>query len=73
MRLAVWFTNPIDNGPPIDSRTRKLPLWNRVGERFDVLTVTPSIDARSHDPSTPGAVIQHWHGFILNGLLLEVQ
>ena len=54
-RLAVWFANPIDGGPPTDDATK---LWQRTGETFDSLTLSPSIDA-----SATG----HWHGFIANG------
>ena len=70
-RLAVWFSNPVDNGPPIDARHKC--LWNRVGDNFDSLTVTPSINATSQDPITPGRTMQHWHGYILDGALLGIQ
>lgn len=32
--------------------------WHREGETFDVITLSPSIDASAHG---------HWHGFIRNG------
>lgn len=32
--------------------------WHRVGETFETLTLTPSVDA-----SASG----HWHGFVTNG------
>lgn len=56
--LGVWFANPVDGGPPHppdrpDSGTHR---WHRVGETFETLTLTPSIDAPDH-----------WHGFIQNG------
>lgn len=54
-RLAVWFANPIDGLPPTDDATK---LWQRTGETFETLTLTPSIDA-----SKDG----HWHGFITGG------
>lgn len=54
-RLAVWFANPIDNLPPTDDATT---LWNRVGETFETLTLSPSIDASKYG---------HWHGFITKG------
>ena len=54
-RLAVWFANPIDGGPPTDDATH---LWQRTGDTFDTLTLAPSIDASSDG---------HWHGHIENG------
>jgi hypothetical protein len=33
-------------------------IWQRTGETFDDLTLTPSIDA---SPSG------HWHGYVTNG------
>lgn len=35
-------------------------LWHRVGETFENLTLTPSIDASKWG---------HWHGFITNGAI----
>jgi len=55
IRLAVWFVNPIDGGPPTDDADH---LWTRIGDTFDSLTLSPSIDASTHG---------HWHGFIRNG------
>jgi hypothetical protein len=54
-RLAVWFANPVDGGPPTDDATN---LWQRAGDTFDSLTLTPSVDASEHG---------HWHGFVTNG------
>lgn len=54
-RLAVWFANPVDGLPPTDDAKH---LWQRQGETFDTLTLSPSIDASSDG---------HWHGFIRNG------
>lgn len=66
--VGVMFANPIDRGPPPTeaSRTRTdangvrtvEPLWQRTGETFETLTLTPSIDV-----SKSG----HWHGFVTNG------
>lgn len=53
--LGVDFANPIDGGPPSESDRYK---WNRTGETFDTLTLTPSVDASQHGC---------WHGFITNG------
>lgn len=54
-RLGVWFNNPIDNLPPTDDATH---LWQRTGESFENLTLSPSVDASSDG---------HWHGHITNG------
>ena len=54
-RLAVWFANPIDGGPPTDDAKT---LWTRTGDTFETLTLSPSVDASSDG---------HWHGFIRNG------
>jgi hypothetical protein len=35
-------------------------LWKRNGNTFDVMTLTPSIDASKFG---------HWHGFITNGAI----
>jgi hypothetical protein len=54
-RLAVWIANPIDGLPPTDDAEN---LWQRTGETFETLSLSPSIDASKHG---------HWHGFIQNG------
>jgi hypothetical protein len=54
----VPFNNPLDGGPPLEPGR---PLWQRTGETFETLTVTPSI-LRSRDKGGCG-----WHGFITNG------
>ena len=33
-------------------------FWNRTGDAFETLTLSPSIDVSSHE---------HWHGFIQDG------
>lgn len=35
-------------------------FWQRTGEAFDALTLTPSVDASQHG---------HWHGFVTNGAI----
>jgi hypothetical protein len=40
---------------PTDDATQ---LWQRAGDTFDTLTLSPSIDASKHG---------HWHGFIQGG------
>jgi hypothetical protein len=68
-RLAVFFANPIDGGPPhrrtgegwIPGTTEypaHSPLWQRAGELLQSLTLTPSVDASG---------VGCWHGFIENG------
>ena len=70
-RLAVYFANPVDGGPPADDATdgawndrdgrlhHDHPRWTRLGDSFDTLTLTPSIDASG---------VGHWHGFIASGV-----
>jgi hypothetical protein len=53
-RLFVAFETPLDGGAPLDE-SRK---WQRTGDTFDTLTLTPSIDA-----SQSG----HWHGWVEAG------
>lgn len=54
-RLAIFFANPLDNGP---SHVDALRTWHRTGGNFDELTLTPSIDCSAHG---------HWHGTITDG------
>lgn len=62
-RLAVFFSNPLDGGQPQVTEH----LWQRTGERFDALTLSPSIDV-SRYIGKDGVVC--WHGFITNGEIL---
>lgn len=57
-RLAVWFANPIDGLPPTDDAST---LFQRTGETFETLTLSPSVDA-----SKSG----HWHGHVTNGEIM---
>lgn len=57
-KLGIWFANPIDGGPAAPPGVEPKPRWQRTGETFETLTITPSIDA-----SASG----HWHGWITNG------
>ena len=57
-KLGIWFANPVDGGPPAAPGIEPLPRWQRTGETFDTLTLTPSVDV-----SKDG----HWHGFITGG------
>ncbi len=54
-RLGVWFANPIDGLPPTDDAER---LWQRTGDTFETLSLSPSIDASARG---------HWHGCITDG------
>ena len=53
-RCFVMFANPIDGGKAIRDRT----TWQRAGDTFETLTLTPSI------LRVGGCA---WHGFITNG------
>lgn len=61
VRGFVAFANPLDGGPPDDDADHR---WQRTGETFETLTLTPSI-LRSTDKGGCG-----WHGFITNGQVL---
>lgn len=56
-RVYVPFTNPIDGGPAPDPRI----TWERQGETFETLTLTPSIKVLG------GSEGCEWHGFIRAG------
>ena len=58
-QLYVPFKNPLDGGPALDDRTG----WQRTGDTFETLTLTPSILRRSHCG---------WHGYITNGNVTSV-
>ena len=57
--LYVAFANPLDGGPPEISPGE--PTWQRVGDTFETLTLTPSI-LRSVEKGGCG-----WHGHIRQG------
>jgi len=56
LRVFVGFANPLDGGPAHDPRPGA--QWQRAGDTFDTLTLTPSIQRMN------GC---RWHGFITNG------
>jgi hypothetical protein len=70
-RLAVYFANPIDGGPPADDAIdgawndrdghlhHEHTRWTRTGVGFTSLTLAPSVDASG---------VGHWHGFITDGV-----
>jgi hypothetical protein len=59
----VPFQNPLDGGLPLDPNRS---VWQRTGETFETLTLTPSI-LKVRNPSGCG-----WHGFITNGEAITV-
>lgn len=58
--IFIYFSNPLDGR---ESANKKCPNWERIGEDFESLTLTPSI-LRSH-PGSCG-----WHGFVTNGEII---
>ncbi len=62
--LYVPFLNPLDGGPAHDPQRRN--NWQRTGETFETLTLTPSI-LRNKEKGGCG-----WHGFITNGEIITV-
>jgi hypothetical protein len=52
-RIPVPFTNPLDGGAPLKGQA-----WQRTGDTFDTMSLTPSVD---------GSHFGHWHGYITNG------
>lgn len=61
-RLDVMFRNPVDGQgsvyPP------QWPSWERKGETFEELTLTPSIQRE--------IPARCWHGYITNGEIITV-
>lgn len=53
-RITIFFTNPLDGKPPENGA----PLWQRFGESFETLTVSPPLDIARSDC---------WCGFITSG------
>lgn len=65
-RLVVCFSNPVDGGPPVQEGK----LWQRTGNTFDTLTLTPSVDASHYlhlscNGSEHGTTC--WHGHVSDG------
>lgn len=62
LRHYVGFANPLDGGPFFESSAgAPSPKWQRTGDTFETLTLTPSILS---DPAKGGC---GWHGFNTNG------
>lgn len=55
-RAYIAFSNPLDGGEAHVNNGE--PIWDRSGESFDDLTLTPSIQRGDGCG---------WHGFITNG------
>jgi hypothetical protein len=55
-RLAIPFANPLSASTPEPNGNGH--IWQRTGDTFETLTLTPSVDASSTG---------HWHGFITGG------
>lgn len=63
-RLGVVFKNAIDPEKWLErgvTRNHAECEWDRQGETFETLTLSPSVDASKLDFGN------HWHGFITNG------
>lgn len=64
-QVAVLFSNPPDAGPPHPScpscpGDNNGMRWNRGGDTFYDLSLSPSINCTKFDPSC-------WHGFVTAG------
>lgn len=60
-RIGVMFDPPIDPAGWLAKGIlwqKPSLFWNRTGDTFDTLTLTPSIDVSQFG---------HWHGSIVNG------
>lgn len=57
-QLYVPFAQPLDGGPALDAKRG----WQRTGDTFDTLTLTPSILRMGSCG---------WHGFITNGEVIK--
>lgn len=55
-KIIVFFLNPLDGGFP-DFNCK----FTRVGEKFETVTIFPSID-----------ISDHWSGFITNGEIITI-
>lgn len=56
-KLAVYFSNPVDGLPAASWQT---PQWHRDGEKFESLTIKPSIQYPC------------FHGWIENGDVIDI-
>jgi hypothetical protein len=58
-RRYVGFSNPLDGEPVYDDAS---PTWDRTGETFESLTLSPSVLAKD---------ACKWHGYIRGGEVVE--
>ena len=58
-RAVLYLNPPMDGGAPLPETT----TWKRVGDTFDVMTLTPSINRKA---------ACKWHGFLTKGELTRV-
>lgn len=66
----VPFANPLDGGPPDPAGAwgaGNTSRWSRVGDTFESLTITPSIVLWENQEQG----IQHWHGYLTNGEMVQ--
>lgn len=63
-QIRVPLRNPVDGGEPAKGYTvggeAKIHLWNREGEAFETLSITPSLHW-----------VGHWHGWITAGKIIS--
>lgn len=67
-RIAVWFANPLDGGPPLPpgpADNTEGRRWQREGNAWETLTLTPSIHVL--DVAEDGTRTTHWHGWVRAG------
>lgn len=55
-RVFVFFTNPLDGGPPLPGHRG----WAREGASFATVTLEPAVDLHGH-----------WHGRVVGGQVLS--
>lgn len=58
-KIAISFSNPLDGGAPYSTHSAERH-WQRTGETFETMTLSPSIHA-----------VGHWHGWLKDGVLLS--
>lgn len=54
-RVFVFFTNPLDGGPPLPG----VRAWAREGASFETVTLSPSVN-----------LADHWHGQVQAGAVM---
>lgn len=59
--LGVYFSNPVDGKPPYSRGGQVSIWWERHGDKFETLSITPSIQVIG---------CCAWHGHVTNGEIL---